>query len=76
MKDITGKMFNNLIVIGFSHYNKGYINKKGILQRDSFWLCKCVCGNQKVIPRKTITLVVLCVIKLNLQVLMKILLNG
>ena len=36
-KDLTGLTFNNLTVIGISHYVKW----------DPYWTCKCSCGNVK-----------------------------
>ncbi len=39
VKDLTGQQFNFLIILKFSHTNKN----------NSFWLCQCKCGNQKVI---------------------------
>lgn len=42
MKDITGKIYGDLTVIKFSHYDK---------KRNSYWLCKCSCGNDKIVRR-------------------------
>ena len=39
--DITGNKYNMLTVIKFNHSNKK--------SRKSYWLCKCECGNEKVI---------------------------
>lgn len=39
--DLTGKVFNRWTVIKFNHLDK----KK----RNRFWLCKCSCGNEKVV---------------------------
>lgn len=39
--DLTGRKFNRLKVLGFSHRNK---------QRNSMWICKCECGS-KIIAR-------------------------
>lgn len=44
-KDLTGLKFNRLTVISF-HHSVGY--KK-------YWLCKCECGNEKVLYRSDIT---------------------
>jgi hypothetical protein len=41
-EDLTGKVFNRLTVLSFSHKNKSY---------DTFWNCRCVCGNLTVAPR-------------------------
>lgn len=38
IKDITGKRFGKLVVLGISHRIKKY---------KIFWLCKCDCGNVK-----------------------------
>jgi len=38
IKDLSGQKFNKLTVISFSHSNN-----------ESFWLCKCDCGNSKII---------------------------
>jgi hypothetical protein len=40
-KDLTGKQFNNLTVLGFLRTNKNH----------SIWKCKCVCGKEVKIPR-------------------------
>jgi len=39
--DLTGKRFDRLTVVNYSHKDK---NKK-----HTFWLCKCQCGNIKVV---------------------------
>lgn len=39
MQDLTGQKFNKLTVIKFSHFDK---------KKNSYWLCKCDCGNEKV----------------------------
>jgi len=38
-KDLTGKKFGRLTVIGFDHVGKGYLH----------WLCDCECGKTKVV---------------------------
>lgn len=38
--DICGQRFGRLVVINYSHSNK---------HRKSFWLCKCDCGNIKIL---------------------------
>jgi hypothetical protein len=41
-ENLVGLKFHDLIVIGLSHtYNK-----------TSFWLCKCICGNEKIFARQ------------------------
>lgn len=42
MINIVGKKFNKLTVLSFHHYDK-----KG----NSYWLCKCECGNEKIVRR-------------------------
>lgn len=42
MEDMTGKIYGNLTVIRFSHYDK---------KRNSYWLCKCSCGKEKIVRR-------------------------
>ena len=42
MIDMTNQKFNKLTVIKFDHYDKKY---------NSYWLCKCECGNYKVVRR-------------------------
>lgn len=42
MQDLTGQKFNKLTVIKFSHFDK---------KKNSYWLCKCDCGNEKVVRR-------------------------
>ena len=42
MKDLTGKVFNRLTVIEFSHRN-GTSNRYRY-----FWKCKCECGNEVI----------------------------
>ena len=37
--DLTGKRFGKLIVLSFSHSEKGF----------TYWNCKCDCGNEKII---------------------------
>lgn len=38
--DLTGKRFNRLLVILFSHVSES---------RTTYWFCKCDCGNEKII---------------------------
>lgn len=45
VKDLTGKRFGRLTVIS-------YIQKK---ERGSHWLCKCDCGNEKIVPGEYLT---------------------
>lgn len=42
MQDLTGQKFNKLTVINFSHFDK---------KKNSYWLCKCDCGNEKIVRR-------------------------
>ena len=39
MYDLTGKRFDKLLVIKYDHSDK----------RGRYWLCKCDCGNTKVV---------------------------
>lgn len=39
--DITGNKYNKLMVLSFY----------GIKDNRSYWLCKCECGNTKVLPK-------------------------
>lgn len=50
--DYIGRTNGRLTVIEFSHMQDSHINKKGIMQRNSFWKCKCICGNEKIINSK------------------------
>lgn len=43
---IIGKRFGKLVVISFHHSNK---------YKMTYWLCKCDCGNEKVISRGGLT---------------------
>lgn len=42
--DLTGKKFGRLKVLSFHEYRYG---KGG--HKDCYWLCKCDCGNQKIV---------------------------
>ena len=42
MINMVGKKFNKLTVLSFHHYDK---------KRNSYWLCKCECGNEKIVRR-------------------------
>ena len=42
MIDMTGKVYNDLTVISFHHFDK---------KRNSYWLCKCSCGKEKIVRR-------------------------
>lgn len=44
--ELTGQKFGILTVIGFSYVSK----------RKSYWLCKCECGNEKIIQGVNLTL--------------------
>ena len=39
MYDLTGKRFDKFVVIKYDHSDK----------RGRYWLCKCDCGNTKVV---------------------------
>jgi hypothetical protein len=43
--DISGKTFERLTVVGLSHLDKN---------KSSYWLCKCVCGKDKVINKSSL----------------------
>lgn len=43
-ENLIGERFGQLIVVSFDSYRQ--IGKK---QRISWWLCKCVCGNSKIV---------------------------
>jgi hypothetical protein len=45
-ESIIGKRFGKLVVISFHHSNK---------YKMTYWLCKCDCGNEKVISRGGLT---------------------
>lgn len=49
LKDITGQKFGRLTVIKLDHI---VIKKHGTV---SYWLCKCDCGNEKIIRKDHIT---------------------
>lgn len=42
MIDMTGKVYNDLTVISFHHFDKN---------RNSYWLCKCSCGKETIVRR-------------------------
>lgn len=46
MQDLTGQRFNKLTVLKFSHFDK---------KKNSYWLCKCDCGNEKIVRRCHLT---------------------
>jgi len=50
-KDITGNVYGRLTVVSFHGYEK----KKNSKYRESLWLCKCNCGNTKLISTSSIT---------------------
>ena len=39
--DLEGQCFGDLVVVGYSHSDS----------KNSYWLCECICGNEKVIQR-------------------------
>ncbi len=43
--DLTGHVYGKLTVIA----RASPANKRRTTQRHAFWLCRCVCGNEKVI---------------------------
>jgi hypothetical protein len=47
IKDITGQRFGRLVVLKLDHIEKGK-------DRHSCWLCKCDCGNKKVINKTSL----------------------
>lgn len=42
MEDLTGRTFNYLTVVSFSHFDK---------KKNSYWVCRCKCGNYKTVRR-------------------------
>lgn len=48
IKDLTGKKFNRLTVVRYSHCIKTGKNKK------HYWLCKCSCGGEKTTQGHTL----------------------
>ena len=42
VKDLSGKVFGQLTVLSFSHTTTS----------GAFWLCRCTCGNEKVVPSR------------------------
>ncbi len=46
-KDLTGLIFNKWTVL--SDAGKNHVGK-------SSWLCRCVCGNEYIVPRKALTM--------------------
>ena len=49
LKDLTGLKFNRLTVIKLHHTQKIFRKNKQIYENKYYWLCKCECGNEKVI---------------------------
>lgn len=47
LKDITGQRFGELEVLGYDHSEKC----KGGKSTRTYWLCKCNCGNTKVVSK-------------------------
>ena len=45
IKDLTGMVFGRLTVVSFHHRDENGAN---------FWLCKCSCGNEKVIRQSSL----------------------
>lgn len=45
IKDLAGKHFGRLTVIGLSHTDGQY----------SYWICQCTCGQKKIIRRNSLT---------------------
>jgi very-short-patch-repair endonuclease len=43
-KDIVGNVYGRLTVVSFHGFIISSVNR-----RDSWWLCKCICGNTKII---------------------------
>ncbi len=46
VKDITGKRYGRLMVLGFSHGEKN---------KPKYWLCRCDCGAEKAVAYSTLT---------------------
>ena len=53
-KDLTGQKFNKLTVLKLNHIEKFFRNNRKRFENKYFWLCKCECGNEKVIEGKSI----------------------
>ena len=51
MNDLTGKIFGKLTVIKLDHIQKSLNSKRS----KSYWLCKCECGNMKVVRSDSLT---------------------
>lgn len=53
-KDLTGKKFGKLTVLNLHHKEKFFRNDRKRFESKYFWLCKCDCGNEKIIEGKSI----------------------
>ena len=51
-KDLTGQKFGKLTVLGFHHIEKYHRKDRDEYQNIYYWLCKCECGNKKVMQVK------------------------
>lgn len=51
-KDLTGRIFGRLTVVGFAEWRPS----AGVKGRRSFWMCQCKCGNTKAIVGASLTL--------------------
>lgn len=51
LNDLTGKVFGRLTVIKLDHLQKC----KNSTKSRSYWLCKCECGNEKVVRSDCLT---------------------
>lgn len=50
-KNLIGKTFNNLTVVRIAERNEHIPTKR----RGTFWLCKCECGNEKIVMSTELT---------------------
>ena len=49
-KDETGNTYGRLVVISYA----GTIDRTNNKSKDALWLCRCSCGNEKVIPASSL----------------------
>lgn len=55
MEDLTNKIFGRLKVIKFDHSTPRYYPNGSISGHRHYWLCKCICGNYKVVEHYALT---------------------